>query len=270
MQIDFFTLGAQLLNFIILAYLLKRFLYRRIIHAMDNRQNLILSQREEAERKKEEAEREAESLRAKHRELEEERGKILDHARRDAEKQSREFLNRARAEVDAERTRWEDALRGNREIFFRDLRKHIGREALHAARAVLRDLSGEDLERSVSESFAGRIRGLDEGKRSELRQSLARAGNEVVIRSAGDLTAEARDVIAGAVREVLATDIALRFEQTGDIIYGIEMRVNGSKLAWSAESYLDDLEDRIGGVYDLWTGEKGGTETNRGEPEPSG
>jgi F-type H+-transporting ATPase subunit b len=259
-QIDFFTLVAQLLNFIILVYLLKRILYGRIIRAMDNRQNRINSQLEEAGRKKKEAEQEAETLRAKQRELDESREKILDEARRDAESQQREWLNRARAEVDAEQARWEDALRNGREAFFYDLREHIGREVLFAARKVLRDLSGDDLERRIAESFAGRIRNLDEGRRNELRQIMEHAGNEVVIRSAGTLPEDVRGLIAGAVRETLDVDPAVRFEQAAELVNGIEMQVDGSKLAWSIGSYLDDLDEYIGRVYDSGAGEKGGAE----------
>lgn len=263
MQIDFFTLGAQLLNFIILVYLLKRFLFGRILRAMDNRQHRIDSQLEEAGNKKKEAEQEAESLRARQRELDDERGKILDQARREAEDQRREYLNRARAEVDAEKSRWEDSLRSQRETFFRELREHVGGETLLAVRAALRDLSGEDLERRIAESFAGRLRDLDEGRRNELRQNLERAGNEVVIRSAGSLPDEVRGLVAGAVREVLAADPALRFEQAPDIINGIEMRVNGTKIAWSFGSYLDDLEERIGRIYDHAAGKTGGQEREK-------
>ena len=41
MLIDWFTVGAQVLNFLILVWLLKRFLYRPILHAIDAREQRI-------------------------------------------------------------------------------------------------------------------------------------------------------------------------------------------------------------------------------------
>ena len=38
MQVDVFTLIAQIVNFLILVYLLKRFLYRPVLDAMDRRE----------------------------------------------------------------------------------------------------------------------------------------------------------------------------------------------------------------------------------------
>ena len=44
MLIDWFTVGAQALNFLILVWLLKRFLYKPILHAIDEREKGIAAQ----------------------------------------------------------------------------------------------------------------------------------------------------------------------------------------------------------------------------------
>ena len=48
MQIDWFTVVAQIVNFLILVWLLKKFLYGPIIRAMDDRERRIASRLEEA------------------------------------------------------------------------------------------------------------------------------------------------------------------------------------------------------------------------------
>ena len=58
MLIDWFTVLAQIINFLVLVYLLKRFLYGRIIRAMDERERKIALRLEEAQGRKEEAEQE--------------------------------------------------------------------------------------------------------------------------------------------------------------------------------------------------------------------
>ncbi|MDT8272548.1 MAG: F0F1 ATP synthase subunit B, partial [Desulfomonilia bacterium] len=50
MEIDLFTWGAQIVNFLILVALLRHFLYGRIVHAIDTRQEKIASRWDEAER----------------------------------------------------------------------------------------------------------------------------------------------------------------------------------------------------------------------------
>ena len=61
MLIDWFTVAAQALNFVILVWLMKRFLYQPILHAIDEREKLIASELANADKKKAEAKRRATS-----------------------------------------------------------------------------------------------------------------------------------------------------------------------------------------------------------------
>lgn len=67
MLIDWFTVVAQIINFLILVFLLKHFLYGRIINAMDQREARITSRLEEAETQRKEAENEAAMFKLKDR-----------------------------------------------------------------------------------------------------------------------------------------------------------------------------------------------------------
>ena len=51
MLIDWFTIGAQVLNFLILVWLLKRFLYKPILHAIDAREKRIAKELADADAK---------------------------------------------------------------------------------------------------------------------------------------------------------------------------------------------------------------------------
>jgi len=59
MLIDWFTVGAQVLNFLILVWLLKHFLYKPILNAIDAREKRIASELADADAKKSEAKRSA-------------------------------------------------------------------------------------------------------------------------------------------------------------------------------------------------------------------
>ena len=59
MPIDWFTVVAQAINFLILVWLLKRFLYKPILHAIDEREKGIAAQLAQAEAKKAERKRSA-------------------------------------------------------------------------------------------------------------------------------------------------------------------------------------------------------------------
>ena len=63
MLIDWFTVGAQVLNFLILVWLLKHFLYKPILNAIDAREKRIASELADADAKKTEAQKERDDFR---------------------------------------------------------------------------------------------------------------------------------------------------------------------------------------------------------------
>jgi F-type H+-transporting ATPase subunit b len=58
MQINWFTVIAQVINFLLLVWLLKRFLYKPILKAIDEREGKIASQIKDAEEKEKTAKKE--------------------------------------------------------------------------------------------------------------------------------------------------------------------------------------------------------------------
>ncbi len=82
MLIDWFTVGAQALNFIILVWLLKRFLYKPILNAVDAREKRIAAELADADAKKTEARRERDEFQRKNKEFDQQRAATLDARRR--------------------------------------------------------------------------------------------------------------------------------------------------------------------------------------------
>ena len=62
MLIDWFTVGAQVVNFLVLMWLLKHFLYKPVLDAIDAREQRIAKQLEQAQAVQDGAEHEREKL----------------------------------------------------------------------------------------------------------------------------------------------------------------------------------------------------------------
>jgi len=80
MLIDWFTIGAQALNFLILVWLLKRFLYKPILHAVDAREKRIAGELADADAKKAEAQKERDEFQHKNEEFDQQRAALLTKA----------------------------------------------------------------------------------------------------------------------------------------------------------------------------------------------
>src|ERR1700691_1252318 len=101
MLIDWFTIVAQALNFLILVWLMKRFLYKPILDAIDAREKRIANELANADAKKAEAQKEHEQFQHKNEEFDKQRAALLSKAADDAKAERPRLLDEARKAADA-------------------------------------------------------------------------------------------------------------------------------------------------------------------------
>ena len=245
MQIDWVTVVAQIVNFIVLLLLLKRFLYGPIVKAMEQRRQLVAQEMREAEAREAEAEEEARKHRDARRELEEQHDELMAQARAEADDRRRQLIDQAREEVEAIERRWHENLRDERDAFVRRLREEMGRKVCAVARQALRDLANRDLQAQVVAVFIERLNTLDEQRRRELREALAGAEHGATLTSAFPLSAGQEKQLATAALSVLGDEHDMRFRHDPELLCGVELSGGGRKVAWSLDSYLNALEEAI-------------------------
>lgn len=110
MQIDYFTIAAQIVNFLILILLLRHFLYRPVIQAMDEREKKIVSRLKDAEQKEKDAKQEEEAYHKAQAELSDKRQEMLSKAAQEAKAWRSDLMEKAKKEVDESKARWYEDL----------------------------------------------------------------------------------------------------------------------------------------------------------------
>jgi F-type H+-transporting ATPase subunit b len=251
--IDWFTVAAQIVNFLILVALLRYFLYGRIKRAMHERQQRIAAHLEEAEHRRQEADEQAASYQQKHQELEAQRAELMAQVRAEADAKRQELFDQARADLDRTQTRWQEALRREQAAFLRDLRQRTAQQVYATARRALTDLAGVELEHHILSVFLERLQGLDAQAWETLTASPQDVEPSLLIRSTFDLPHEARQRLLALLRKHLGKAVDVRFETSPDVLCGIEMQTNGQKIAWSLEHYLEGLEEQLSATLEAAT-----------------
>lgn len=245
MHIDWFVFLAQIFNFLLLMYLLKHFLYGRIIKAMDDREAKIAARFAEADELKTKAEEEALLYEKRNQSLNEKKETLLNEATLAAEAKRKELMEKVRVEVDAVKARWQDMLVREQDAFFYDLRQRAAKQLYATARKALSDLADADLEERIVEEFLRRVKDLDEEKSAQLRKAISGGGNRVTIQSAFGIPAPRQTQIEEVLKKQITNGFTIRYLQEPDIVSGIEMRVNGHKIAWSLNEYLETLVESL-------------------------
>src|ERR1017187_839161 len=246
MLIDWFTIGAQALNFLILVWLLKRFLYKPILRAIDAREQRIAAELADADAKKAQAQKERDEFQHKNEEFDQQRAALLTKATEEAKAERQRLLDEARKAADALSAKRQETLRNDAHNLNQAISRRTQQEVFAIARKALTDLATTSLEERLGEVFTRRLREMDGKAKANLGEALKAAADPALVRSAFDLPAEQRAAIQNALNETFSAEIHVRFETASDLVSGIELTTNEQKVAWSIADYLASLEKGVG------------------------
>jgi len=250
MQINWITFTAQTINFLVLVWLLKRFLYGPIVRAMEDREQQLAERRDEVTTAQQHAEQEAAEYHRRNEEWEQTREELLAEAGRDVESWKKQHLQQARGEVDQARKEWQQSIKRERNTFLRDLRQRAGRQVYQLTRRVMGKLCSVDLEQQAVDTFADQLQQLDANKRHEIAATIRDLPHKLLVETAFILSVEHRQQIETIIHEHLADAVALEFKVVPELICGIELKAAGFKIAWSVGETLEELEDEFAAALD--------------------
>jgi F-type H+-transporting ATPase subunit b len=251
MLIDWFTVGAQALNFLILVWLMKRFLYTPILNAIDEREKRIATEIANADAKKAEAHKEHDEFQRKNAEFDQQRAALMSKATGEAQAERQRLLDEARNAAAALSSKQHEALKNEEQNLHQAIVRRTQQEVLAITRKALTDLATTSLEERMGEVFTRRLREMNGKTKEGLATFLRTASGPACVRSTFDMPADQRAAIQNALNETFAAEIRVQFETAPELISGIELTSNGQKVGWSIADYLGSLEK---GVSELLNG----------------
>jgi F-type H+-transporting ATPase subunit b len=245
MMIDWFTVVAQLFNFVVLVWLLKRFLYKPILRAIDERENRIAAETAVAGKMRAEAQTRIDEFRQKNQEFDRQRDALLHQAIEEVQAEKTRLLDEARQSAETLRSKLLETLRSEQRQLQQEFRRRMQQEVFAIARKTLTDLAGLSLEQRIADSFVQRLRDLPQKKKGLLSASLATSSDPGIISTAFELPPVERAAIEAVLIELFGAETQVRFETSPDLISGIEFSMNGQKVAWSIDDYLQSMEQSL-------------------------
>lgn len=245
MLIDWFTVIAQVVNFLILVWLMKRYLYQPILKALAAREQRIVASLADAAAKVADAVKEREEYKRKNTEFDRERAAVMFKAQDEAGQERNRLFEVARNDADAFRDKLQGKLSGEYNQLRESINHRTRNEVFAIARKTLADLAGATLEERMAEVFIVRLQGLDSGEQARLAAMLKSPDIPVVVRSAFELAPAQRAAIEAAIKTALAGTSPVQFEIVPGLIGGIELIMHGQKVAWCIDDYIASLENGV-------------------------
>ena len=249
MQLDWITVAAQIINFLIIVWLLNRFLYGPVSRAMERREAEIRGRLDDARDQREKAQARERELLDERAEFEAAREAKLAAVHKEADDLARQLRAQVRADVEARRDAWLAELREDKQAFLVQLRTSISREFREFAGAALGTLVDMPLETRMVDVIIGRLKRLDRDEAQRLAVGARGASGAIEVVSGDKLDTVLQQKLTRAIRDVLGDDLDVRFSPAAPDLIGIRLKGGSMTLEWSLDEFLDrfidDLSERF-------------------------
>lgn len=247
MLIDPVTVLAQIVNFLILVLLLKRFLYGPMTRAMTQRQQTIAAQLQRAEQQETLARQEATRLAQMQQDFAAHHDQRVAQLRAELDEQRLTLLEQAKAEVAAAKRRWQLGLEQEKGAVLQRFQQQAIAVLTQTLRRALEDLATAQLEGQMVETFLERLGTLPETEQRVLQAALRHPAK---IYSSCPLEVAAQQRIIPVLQAIAgelpaAQPLELTFEVESALGCGIALCVGGYTLDWNVAHYLHDLEQHL-------------------------
>ena len=239
MLINWFTVLAQIVNFLILIYLLKRFLFKPILRAMAEREKNMVETLNRAEQAEQTAQRKAQELEEAKEAFAQDRETLMAEAREQVAKWREDTLKGAREEIETLRGTWIASMTRDRKAFLDGLKKRMVEQVVHIGGKVILDLADQTLNRQVLQVFLEKV--------SESRDELMGSGvkGSVLVQSGIPLEADDARTLRQGLARWFPGEAAIQLESAPELGLGIQLVAGDRKVAWHLADYLEDLKKEI-------------------------
>lgn len=255
MSVDWITVAAQLANFLVLVWLLKRFLYRPILDGIDAREAEIAERMGEAKRICDEADAKKTEFSNRLAQLDSELSAALKTASTEAQELRQKMITEAREQLHIESTAFARDQRAQAERYVAMLQKSGGVALLQLTRKALLDLADQTFEEQMVIQAVKQI----DATGQELLE-VAKGAKEAVVTTRDELSNAVRSQLESQVVKRLPNAV-LRYVTDPAQAPGLIMRLGGVQVGWTVDSYIGELtalleeqitnKDRTTGVADV-------------------
>lgn len=164
-SLDLTTFVLQLINFMVLYFVLKRFLFEPITNLMNDRSQKISDQIDQAIEREEEAEELKVEYKKRLQDAKAEAQDIIEDSRRRAQRNKEDIINEAKAEANKKIQRAEKEINRAKQQAVDSLKDEVTNISVQMTKQLLEQSINKDLQEKTIESY---IEGIDKDKLGEL------------------------------------------------------------------------------------------------------
>ncbi|MCA9507335.1 MAG: F0F1 ATP synthase subunit delta, partial [Myxococcales bacterium] len=226
-----------------LVWLLKHFLYKPILSAIDQREKKISETISDAQNKKIAAQKEIDNYQNKNKALNQRSKELLQQASDDAQEKATKIIDAAHQKAHELEQKQEEKLRNIVLSFNSEMYRKTTEEIFLTTQKVLHDMSSITMEHAMLDAFLTFTKKMKPSDKNEFKSTLNTS--KATLRSALPMSDQKISELKKVLEEIFAIKFEMLYEVKPELICGIELLSNGQKISWNISDYLSSMEQNL-------------------------
>ena len=246
MSIDWITVLAQIINLLVLALILKKFLYKPVLNMIDQRQALIDGEIQKAHEAAQQAQKDEAAYAEQIRRFKAEKHARLQQVEAEAKTLQTTLTSEIKKTMAERKKQWESSLTQEKEAFNRELRDQIAQQFVVLARQVFKDMANTSLQEQMQVCFLKKLATLPKRTNQQIIQSALKEKHIKIVLALPYTTQQIKSLKA-QIKKVLHLPKSVRMsvETHPRDICGLSLVIRDERINWTLSDYLDTLTHNV-------------------------
>lgn len=244
MELNWSTFVLEIINFLVLVWILKRFLYRPVLSILDKRREKIEQSMVEAKQQHDDAVALEQQYHERLNTWEHEKLQLRETLQQELQEERKQKLEALKNELDTEREKARVIEQRSQSETQRQYHHKAHEQAARFASKVLTAVASEDVESRLFDLFIKSFDELSEAKQKNIINAYKSASDTITVSSVFTLSTEQKKLLEQKISELVNQPVNVTYTQDKTLLAGLRISIG----AWALRI---NLKDELNGFTEL-------------------
>lgn len=242
MNINWTTVFFQMINFLIVVWILKKYLFKPVLSSMDKREQTIQDRLKDAEKSKKETEIARKELEEKIASLEKSKDAVMAKAIDEANAEHSDLLKKSHQEIQKKKKEFEEQMISERESLRLSIKDITSSVVVDTVSSALSDLANKDIQNVILENFIDKLSKKDLKNLTEL-QSFYKKSKKLNVNTSFEIDDKSKNAISDELSKLIGEkSLNINFKIDDSLLCGIEIICDSLSISFGMNTYINELK----------------------------
>lgn len=245
MNLNWSTVFFQIINFLVIVWILKKYLFTPVLSSMEKREKAIQSRLKEAEESRILAEKEKKKLGIKIAEVEKSKSDVISEVLKKSEREQEVLIKALNKELQDKKVAFDKRLVDEREALRSSIKDIAGDVIVNTVSSALTDLANEKIQAVILDNFIEKL-GRGELEKSTLLKDFYNKSKHIEVNTSFSIGKTDEVKIKKSLSLLIGKDVSsVDFKIDKSILCGIEVVCDSLLISFGMDTYIKELRTNL-------------------------